>query len=315
MVTMAKTVSASVQSAAELYARAGIEVEPLSNALGAEIHGVNLSQNMDDDTFAAVHRAWLEHCIIRFRNQQLSDADLIAFSRHFGDLDLPPNTGGRTTYVPEHPEICIISNVIEDGEPIGDLGDTEADWHTDISYSAIPPKASTLYALEVPEDGSGETCFLNMYLAYETLPKDLHRRIQGLKMKHDTAHALQGSLREGYIAAEHEDITTSLGPVHPVVRTHPETKRKALYLGRQWNGEYRNGYVLGMSLEESNALQDELWDHIRGGQDRFTWFQHWRVGDYVMWDNRCAMHYRPAFTPSARRIMHRTQIKNEEPPF
>jgi len=315
MTTTAQTFSTSDQNAADVYARAGIVVVPTSQALGAEIQGVDLSQDMDSDIFAAVHRAWLEHCVIRFRNQNLSDANLIAFSRRFGDLDRPPNTGGRTMADPDNPEIYVISNVIENGEPIGDLGDIEADWHTDLSYTAIPAKASALYALEIPEDGSGDTGFLNMYLAYETLPNDLRNRIEDLKMKHNTAYALQGGLRVGFNADEHEDITTSPGPTHPIVRTHPETKRKALYLGRQWNGKYRHGHVLGMTLEESNVLQDELWDHIRGGQDRLTWFQQWQVDDYIMWDNRCVMHYRPAFTPSTRRVMHRTQIKGDEAPF
>src|SRR6185312_10213987 len=146
-------------------------------ALGAEIGGVDL-RTIDDGDFAAIHRAWLDHLVLLFRGQQLTDDDLITFSRRFGQLDWAPvqETGRR--FVDGYPEIYVVSNVIENGEPIGSLGAGEAVWHTDMSYLEAPPKASMLYALEVPPKG-GDTGFVNMYAGYEALPPTLKQRIEG----------------------------------------------------------------------------------------------------------------------------------------
>lgn len=293
--------------AASEYARAGIGVFPLSEAIGAEIRGVDLREPLDAVTVAAVHRAWLEHGVVLFRDQHLADADLVRFSRSFGDLDHGPTmarqAGGR-----QFPEIFIISNVVENGHPIGFLGDGEADWHTDMSHTAVPPKASTLFSLEIPADGSGKTGFMNMYAVLAALPGDLRARIDGLRLKHDPAHTLQGELRDGYQPGSFDDIERSPGPIHPLVRTHPETGRKALYLGRERNGAHRAACVLGMSLRESDALLGELWALVRN--ETFAWYHRWRVGDYLMWDNRAVMHRREAFNGELRRVMHRTQIRD-----
>src|SRR5271156_5176812 len=158
-------------------------VIPSGVALGAEIQNVDL-KSLSDRDFDEIHRAWLDHLVILFRRQQLALEDLIAFSRRFGELDWAPvqETGRR--FVEGHPEIYVVSNVIENGAPIGSLGAGEAAWHTDMSYLENPPKASMLYAVEVPE-GEGDTYFCNMYRAYESLPDSLKERVSGLNLKHD----------------------------------------------------------------------------------------------------------------------------------
>ena len=280
-----------------------IAVVPTGAPLGAEIRGVDL-RSVDERAFAAIHRAWIEHCVLLFRGQRLSDEDLIAFSRRFGELDWAPiqETGRR--FVEGKPEIYVVSNVIENGEPIGSLGSGEAVWHTDMSYIPDPPKASVLYALEVPPAG-GNTGFVNMYAVYDALPSALKRRIEGLSLKHDGTYNSGGYVRQGVDAVD--DPLRSPGEVHPLVCTHPESKRRVLYLGRR-----RNAYITGLPLAESEALLDELWAHVT---DDLTWYNEWRVGDLVMWDNRCTMHRRDPFDAGERRIMHRTQIKGEVRPI
>ena len=280
-----------------------IAVFPSNRPLGAEIRGVDLRALTDAD-FAAIQRAWNDHAVLVFRGQQLSDDDLIAFSRRFGDLDWAPvqETGRR--FVEGHPEIYVVSNVIVNGEPIGSLGAGEASWHTDMSYLEIPPKASMLYALEIPPSG-GNTYFCGMYHAYDSLPDALKRRIAGRMLKHDGTYNSGGYLRQGVAAGD--DPVTSPGAWHPLVCTHPETKRRALYLGRR-----RNAYIQGLPLADSEALLDELW--AIATREEFAWGNEWRVGDLVLWDNRSTMHRRDPFDPATRRILHRTQIKSETRP-
>ena len=280
-----------------------VKIIPTGAALGAEISGVDLTSVSDGD-FDRIHRAWVENLVLLFRGQTLSDDDLIAFSRRFGGLDWAPvqETGRR--FVEGHPEIYVVSNVIENGEPIGSLGAGEAVWHTDMSYIADPPKASMLYAIEVPPKG-GDTGFVNMYAAYQLLSPELKRRIQTLQLKHDGTYNSGGYVRQGVAAVD--DPVNSVGAVHPLVCTHPESGRRALYLGRR-----RNAYIVGLPLAESEALLDELWTYA--SRDELTWYNQWRVGDLVLWDNRCTMHRRDPFDSNARRIMHRTQIKGETRP-
>jgi taurine dioxygenase len=284
-------------------ARPSVSVIPTQRALGAEIQDVDLRTITDDD-FTAIHQAWLDHLALLFRGQTLTDDDLIAFSRRFGNLDFAPvqETGRR--FVEGHPEIYVVSNVVENGVPIGSLGAGEATWHTDMSYLADPPKASMLYSLEVPPAG-GNTYFNNMYLAYETLPAEIKKRIEGRSLKHDGTYNSGGYVRQGVTAVD--DPVTSPGTYHPLVCTHPETKRQVLYLGRR-----RNAYIGGLPLAESESLLDELWRHAT--RDELTWFNEWRPGDLVLWDNRCTMHRRDPFDANSRRVMHRTQIKGESRP-
>ena len=275
-------------------------VTPTQKALGAEIRGVDLRAVSDDD-FAVVYQAWLDNLVLLFRGQNLTDDDLIAFSSRLGDLDWAPvqETGRR--FVEGHPTIYVVSNVMQNGVPIGSLGAGEATWHTDMSYLTDPPKASMLYALEVPPSG-GNTYFNNMYAAYESLPAKLKQSIEGLQLKHDATYNSGGYLRQGVNPVD--DPLTSPGIYHPLVCTHPETKRRLLYLGRR-----RNAYIKGLSLPDSESLLDDLWSYAT--RDELAWHNEWRVGDLVMWDNRCTMHRRDPFDASSRRVMHRTQIKGQ----
>jgi taurine dioxygenase len=282
---------------------ANFTVIPTGQALGAEIHNADL-RTIEPGEFARIYRAWLDCSVLLFRGQTLNDEDLIAFSRRFGNLDWAPVQESGRRFVEGHPEIYVVSNVMQNGQPIGSLGAGEATWHTDMSYLQDPPKASMLYALEVPSSG-GNTYFVNMYRAYDSLPDELKRRIQGLLLKHDGTYNSGGYVRQGVAAVD--DPISSPGALHPLVCTHPETKRQLLYLGRR-----RNAYVQGLALADSESLLDQLWRHAT--REELTWHNEWRVGDLVLWDNRCTMHRRDPFDASARRIMHRTQIKGETRP-
>ena len=280
-----------------------VAVIPTGKALGAEIQGVDL-RTIDADDFASIYRAWLEHSVLLFRGQNLTDEDLIDFSKRFGDLDWAPVQESGRRFVEGYPEIYVVSNVMENGEPIGSLGSGEATWHTDMSYLQDPPKASILYALEVPPLG-GNTYFNSMYQAYEFLPDCVKKRIEGKTLKHDATYNSGGYVRQGVTAVD--DPVTSPGTYHPLVCTHPETKRRVLYLGRR-----RNAYIEGLSLAESESLLDELW--MYANREELEWYNEWLVGDLVLWDNRCTMHRRDPFDASSRRVMHRTQIKGETCP-
>ena len=276
---------------------------PTGAALGAEMPGIDLRE-IDDPTFAAIHQAWIDHQVLLFRGQSLTDDDLIAFSRRFGGLDHAPIQENGRRFVDGYPEIYVVSNVMVNGEAIGSLGAGEAVWHTDMSYLPDPPKASMLYALEVPPSG-GDTSFCSMYAAYEGLPDDLKSRIEGLSCKHDGTYNSGGYVRQGVTPSD--DPRQSPGMPHPVVCRHAESGRRGLYLGRR-----RNAYLMGLSLAESEALLDALWAHVE--KPEWRWTHQWRVGDLVLWDNRCTMHRRDPFDPASRRIMHRTQIKGEMRP-
>ena len=278
-------------------------VVPTAGGLGAEIRSVDL-RGLGDDAFAAIHHAWLDNLVLLFRGQELTDAELIAFSRRFGELDLAPiqETGRR--FVEGMPELYVVSNVLKDGERIGSLGHGEAVWHTDMSYLPDPPKASILYALEIPPTG-GNTEFVNMYAIYEALPADLKRGVAGLRIKHDGTYNSGGYVRQGVTPTD--DPRESPGAFHPLVCTHPETGRRMVYLGRR-----RNAYIEGFELAESEALLDALWAYTDHAE--FAWHTVWQVGDLVLWDNRCTMHRRDPFDPAARRVMHRTQIKGQVRP-
>jgi taurine dioxygenase len=281
----------------------GLSIVATGAALGAEIRGLDV-RDLADREFADVHRAWLDHSVLLFRRQRLSDLDLIAFSRRFGGLDWAPiqETGRR--FVEGHPEIYVVSNVIEKGVPIGSLGSGEAVWHTDMSYLERPPKASILYALEVPPAG-GDTWFCSMYRAYESLPAALRDRIRSLALKHDATYNSGGYVRQGVTAID--DPLASPGIYHPLAPLHPETGRRVLYLGRR-----RNAYIGGLPLVESEALLEELWSYAT--REDLAWRHRWQPGDLVLWDNRSTMHRRDPFDPESRRILHRTQIQGETVP-
>jgi taurine dioxygenase len=238
------------------------------------------------------------------RGQRLSDPQLLAFSRIFGKLDPPgPNPYGEP-FNKDHPEINVISNVVENGRPIGNLGAGEAVWHADMTYVDVPPKAAMLHALEVPPpEAGGNTYFANMFAAYDTLPADLKTAVEGRIAVHDASRNSAGMLRKGY--KEVTDVTQTVGARHPLVRADAKTGRKALFLGRR-----PNAYVLGLEVAESDALLDALWAHAT--QPRFSMCHEWKVGDLLMWNNLSVLHRRDPFDPKTRRVMHRSQIKGNE---
>lgn len=281
------------------------QVIPTQAALGADITGVDLSQPLSAEAFGTIHRAWMQHLVLRFRGQSLSDDQLLGFSRHFGPLDRNPrHAKAEQRDIPDSSDyVNVISNVLEAGKAIGGLGHYEAKWHSDMSYNPFPAMASALYALEVPPSG-GDTGFANMYTAFETLDAATRARIANLNCVHDSSLNSVGQLRVGF-----EDVTDprkTPGAVHPLVRTHPVTGRRCLFLGRR-----RNAYIPDLELGDSEALLDHLWAHATA--PAHTWAQQWRVGDLVLWDNRSALHRRDDFDGTARRVMHRTQMSGDRP--
>jgi taurine dioxygenase len=283
--------------------RTTLDVIPTGAALGAEVRGVDL-RSLDDAQFSAIRRAWIDHQVLLIRGQQLSDEDLVAFSRRFGALDHAPIQENGRRFVDGYPEIYIVSNVVENGVAIGSLGAGEAVWHTDMSYLADPPMASVLYALEVPMAG-GDTSFCSMYGAWQAVPEPLRATALRLRVKHDGTYNSGGYLRAGVTPSD--DPRTAPGTLHPLVCVHPDSGREHLYLGRR-----RNAWLEGLPLDESNMLLDRIWEIATA--EALTWRHEWRVGDLVMWDNRCVMHRRDAFDAGARRVMHRTQIKGATAP-
>ena len=281
-----------------------IAIKNLDAALGAEVSGVDVSKPMPQADIDAIEAAWRERLVVVFHGQDLSDPELIAFSRNFGELDPPgPNPYGEP-FLKQHPELNVISNVVQDGKPIGNLGDGEAVWHADMTYVEVPPKAAMLHALEVPPpEAGGNTHFADMFLAYETLPADLRKMADGRVAVHDGSTNSAGMLRKGYQPVT--DVRRTVGAHHPLVRTDGRTGRKALFLGRR-----PNAYVVGLEVADSEALLDALWAHATKPQ--FTFCHRWTAGDLLMWNNLSVLHRRDPFDPKTRRIMHRSQIKGHE---
>jgi taurine dioxygenase len=281
-----------------------ISIRHLDAALGAEVAGVDVSKPLPQADIDAIENTWRERLVVVFHDQSLSDPQLIAFSKNFGDLDPPgPNPFGQP-FLKDHPELNVISNVVENGKPIGNLGDGEAVWHADMTYVDVPPKAAMLHALEVPPpEAGGSTYFANMFAAYEALPADLKQAADGKVAIHDASRNSAGMLRKGY--KEITDVRETVGARHPLVRTDAKTGRKALFLGRR-----PNAYLLGLSVADSDALLDALWAHAT--QPRFAMCHAWKVGDLLMWNNLSVLHRRDPFDPKTRRVMHRSQIKGNE---
>jgi taurine dioxygenase len=278
-----------------------LKIRPLG-IIGVEVQGVDLAR-VGKREIDAIKEAWYRYDVLVFRKQKINDDELLAFSRHFGTLDPPPNQGAGRKSPPGYPDIYVVSNVKDEtGEPIGALGDGEAVWHTDMSYAPHPPDASMLYSLEIPPSG-GDTCFASMKAALKKMPKALVERIRNLDIKHDGTYDSGGYVRKGLQASD--DPRTSVGTPHPAVIQHPVSGEAGIYLGRR-----RNAYVMGLEVAESEKLLDELWSYVEASVYRHKW----QVGDLVLWDNRTTMHRRDAFDPKSRRIMHRTQIKGSFAP-
>src|SRR5262245_16201879 len=281
-----------------------LSIIPLTTAVGAEVTGVNVA-DLSRAEFEQVERAWYQYSALLFREQRLTDDDLLSFSRRFGELDPPPIQEHGRLSPPGYPDVYVVSNVVDEkGQPMGALGAGEAVWHTDMSYLELPPDASMLYALEVPPQG-GDTWVCGMQAAWASLPETFKAKVRDRRIKHDGTYNSGGYLRQGVEPTN--DPLKAPGAWHPAVCRHPATGLPGLYLGRR-----RNSYVEGLSPAESEALLDVLWAHIDNPKLRI---QHkWCVGDLLLWDNRSTMHRRDLFDASSRRIMHRTQIKGQHRP-
>lgn len=281
-----------------------VTVVPSGGVMGADIEGVDLREPVDAATFAEIEQAWFDHQVLRFRGHDLDDAQLARFSANFGVLDMAPITAQGQPPIEAQPEIAVISNVVEDGRAKGSLGNSELVWHQDMSYNDLPPKASLLYSLEVPDTG-GETLFHSLYHALELMPGSLRERLRTLQCKHDATRNSSGQLRKGF--AEHYSNEARPGAVHPMVIRHPGSDREALCIGRR-----PNAWIVGMSDVDSDALLDEVWSYVE--DNGVHWAQQWQRGDIVLWDNRCVLHRRNQLDPAIRRHMHRTQVQAEERP-
>ncbi|MCI3950710.1 MAG: TauD/TfdA family dioxygenase [Burkholderiales bacterium] len=290
-----------------------IEVIPFDAALGAEVHCGRL-QDVDEATASAIRAASLQYQVILIRGQRLLNPDLVAFGRVFGEFqysnplgsplarERKAKQGGRFG---DFPKITVVSNVVENGIAIGGLGDGEVVWHTDMSSFAEPPNQTILHAIELPSTG-GRTGFANMYRAYDTLPPALKERTRALVLKHDATVDAAGYVRSAYKHLADADPEAAPGTEHPLVRTHPDTGRNCLYLGRR-----ARAYICGLPRSDSEVLLDQLWQHATHRE--LTWFHEWRIGDVLIWDNRCVMHRREPFDSRERRTLHRVVISGTKP--
>jgi taurine dioxygenase len=275
--------------------RPALAVRPLSPAIGAEIINVDLRNEIDDMLAQQLLDAWHQNLVILLRGQELSEDDQVRFAERFG----PPAKIHTRQFVRSHPAVMLISNIREDGKPIGALPDGEMQFHTDQCHQEIPAKASMLYAIEVPSVG-GNTLFANAYLAYETLPAEIKRRIDGRKALNAYDYDTAATIRKAVVPEGAPSYA------HPVVRTHPATGRKALYVNR-----LMTRYIEGLDPKESEQVLTFLFDHQE--QPQFIYEHVWRPGDILMWDNRCTLHARTDFSASERRLMRRVTILGEKP--
>jgi taurine dioxygenase len=272
-----------------------LATRPLSPALGLEVLGVDLRKPIVGALATQLEEIWHRGQIILLRGQDITEEEQVRFAECFGTLAKTLNVH----HTGKHPATMLISNIRKDGKPIGALPDGEMQFHTDQCYIERPAKASMLYAIEVPSAG-GNTLFANAYMAYETLPDDIKRRLDGRRAinAYDYANA---STKRGTKIAEGVPHYS-----HPVVRTHPATGRKALYVNRLMTVA-----IEGMPETESDELLNFLFDHQE--QPQFVYEHVWRVGDILMWDNRCTLHARTDFSSAERRLMRRVTILGEKP--
>ena len=280
-----------------------IQVIPSGAPLGAEIVGVDLSEEIDTSTFAAIDAAYNEHTVLVFRDQRLTPAQHLRFARRFGTLEVSPRTQFA---LPGHPEVLILSNILDaDGRPIGNA-DAGRTWHTDLSYTATPPRGSLLYAIEVPTDergeALGETWFVSTAAAYEALPASKRQALLGLRAVHRA-----GAKQYAPGSRLAEAVKGLPDVVHPVIRTHPVTGRLAIYVRA---GECVG--IVGMADADALPLIQELSDWVT--RPEFLYRHRWRVGDLLMWDNCCAQHLAVKdYDLPQRRLMHRVTVNGVVP--
>ena len=287
------------------------QVVPAQAALGAEVHGLELRQ-LNDATFKRIHEAWLHHVLLVFKDQTLTAEDLVKLVNRFGtpvsssglhQRGLEERTANKLFNLP--PEVTVVTNVREEGKPVGILGDGEIVWHSDFSFKERPTAARMLVAMEVPpQDHGGNTRFLNAYAAYDALPDDYKKRLSRKTIKQGNIVDTAMKLRPG--ASLNDDIRVAPGPSHPIISTHPETGCNMLFLGRR-----HAAYVNGMALADSEAFLDELWAY--GTQERFCYTHRWNKGDVVVWDNRATVHRRDGFDPESRRVLYAAQVEGHKP--
>jgi taurine dioxygenase len=272
-----------------------IEVVPVSGAIGAEIRGIDLT-DLDDETWLEIHRAFLEHLVIFIRDQTLTPAQQIAFARRFGEIGTYPFVEGMEAY----PEIVEVRKEPEEQENFGGI------WHSDTAYLETPPLGAVLYAKDLPPVG-GDTLWSNMYLAYDALSDGMKRLLAGLKGVNSSkkgAAAVGRQARRDEAPRDSPDVHYEA--VHPVIRAHPETGRKALYV----NFGHTIGFE-GMTAAESEPILNFLFEHLTRAE--FTCRFRWEVGSLAVWDNRCSQHYAMNDYHGHRRVMHRITIKGDVP--
>jgi taurine dioxygenase len=282
--------------------RARFDVVPLSQHIGAEIRGLDLREKPDDDVIRAVYQAWLDHLVIIFPGQKLSQEDLIRATGYFGELgelSRPPKYFPKG-YSSLLPGIMMISNIRENGEPIGALPDGEMMFHHDMIHAEVPSKATLLYSVEIPSTG-GNTLFASGYAAYDTLDPAIRDRLEGRKAMH---HYNYGSTQRG----DDRGTVAFAECTHPVFRTHEDTGRKAVYVNRLMTIG-----IDDMPPAESEPLLNAVFDHSE--KREFVYEHVWRVGDLLLWDNRCSTHARTDFPSSERRLMLRTTVKGTVRPY
>ena len=266
-------------------------ITPLTPAIGAEISGLDLRRPLDGAAIEALRRAWHAHSVLLVRGQELEEADQVRYGEYFGELG---KALSESRVVPAHPSVMFISNIRQNGELIGRLPDGEMFFHSDQCYLETPPAGTMLYGIEIPSAG-GNTLFAGMYAAYEALLPAMQARLEGLQALN--AYVL-GDTTVSRLTSESKTY------VHPVVRVHPATGRKALYVNRLMTQN-----IVGMPAAESEALLTELFDHQE--QRQFVYEHVWHVGDVILWDNRCALHARTDFDPGERRLLRRITVLRE----
>ncbi|HEY0286729.1 MAG TPA: TauD/TfdA family dioxygenase [Pseudomonas sp.] len=279
------------------------DVRPLDAALGAEVLGLDLSRPLNDADLARIHRAYLDHGLLILRDQRITPEQQIDFSRHFGTLQIHVL---KQFLLANHPEVFIISNIVENGQPIG-LGDAGKFWHSDLSYVELPSLGAMLLAQELPPEG-GDTLFASQQLAYETLPAELRQRIDGKRAVHSyTARyadeVFKGVRRPTLTQAQ---LAAVKPVVHPVVRTHPETGRKGLFVNENFTT-----HILDLPEDESRQVLAELYAHSI--KPEFIYRHQWQPNDMLFWDNRALIHLATGCPSHLRRRMHRTTIQGDVP--
>ncbi|MBQ1765354.1 MAG: TauD/TfdA family dioxygenase [Aquincola sp.] len=296
--------SATLASPSTRPAAAGrLEIRPLDAPLGAEVLGLDLGRPLADDDFARIHRAHLEHHVLVFRDLRITPQQQVDFSRRFGPLQIHVL---RQFQLPGHPEILVVSNIKENGQPIG-LGDAGHYWHSDLSYKELPSLGSMLHAQELPSEG-GDTLFANQHLAWERLPAALKNAVAGLKAEHHylAKYAELQQRNPWRPNLTPEQIAEVKPVVHPVVRTHPETGRKALFVS-----EHFTTRIVDVPEDESRALLDELFR--LSTLPELVYRHPWQPHDMVFWDNRSVTHLAAGCPDHLRRRLNRTTIEGDAP--